>query len=362
MTQLPTPDTLQDAARRFLRRFGVLAAGWTTLLALTVPGGVDHPGLLAAGVSALWIWALASQLVQPPRVWWAGWLIAAVGLELLGPLVATDGSSLAGGASFLVLAGVALSLRRAWVITAVALLGVVAMSRSLIDPAWTVAGSISTVLLFAFGGLALTLLVEAVASAQTERDRLTRALADVEREQAVARERGEAAARLHDSVLQTLTAIGRQDDPQEAGRLAMRASSELRDFLHRAIMNDDDIDLGDQLRRAVTAAADGAAVGVSIVGQHIRSTATIALVDAAAEAVRNAVRHGAPPVRVLLEQDGDATVCWVSDRGAGFEQATVPANRLGVRSSIIGRIEAVGGAAVLDTAHGCEWRLSVPAS
>jgi signal transduction histidine kinase len=314
----------------------------------------------------VWAWALASQAVRDPFVWWGGWFAVAVGLELLGPLARTNGESLAGGVSFLVLAGAALSVRRAWVAATVGVLAVVAVLRPLVNDAWTVAGSLSTVLLFAFGGLALTWLMEVVVRAQDERDRLTAALSEAEREAAVARERTEAAARLHDSVLQTLTAIGRTEDPADSARLARRAGQELRDFLRRAgraraVDGDvDRADLGDALRTAVTTAADGGAVGVSIVGTHHMDAAGEALVDAAAEAVRNAVRHGRPPVRVLLERADDEVVCWVADRGDGFDPDEVAADRLGVRRSIVTRLESIGGSARLTTEHGCEWRLAVP--
>lgn len=361
MTTPPrTTEALQEAALRFLRRFGVVAAAWATLLALTVPGGVERPAVLWTGLGVLWVWALASQAVTNPRAWWAGWFVVAIGLEFLGPLARTGGSSLAGGVSFLVLAGVVLSGRRAWIASVVGILATVALLRPLVNPTWTVGGSISTVLLFVFGGLALTWLVEVVARAQAERDRLTAALNEAEREAAIARERTEAASRLHDSVLQTLTAIGRTEDPTASARLASRAGQELRDFLRRAHHGEDHTDLGDALRTAVTRAADGGTVGVSVVGEHQLDERGTALVDAAAEAVRNAVRHGRPPVRVLLERADGELVCWVADRGDGFDPASVDDDRLGVRRSIIARLEDIGGSARLATDHGCEWRLAVP--
>ena len=190
-----TTEALQEAALRFLRRFGVVAAAWATLLALTVPGGVERPIVLWSGLAVVWTWALASQVVGTPRQWWTGWFVVAIGLELLGPLARTGGSSLAGGVSFLVLAGVALAGHRAWVAATVGVLSAVALLRPLVNPTWTVGGSVSTVLLFVFGGIALTWLVEVVAGAQAERDRLTTALHEAEREAAVARERSEAARR-----------------------------------------------------------------------------------------------------------------------------------------------------------------------
>lgn len=355
-----SPEALQEAARRFLRRFGLVAAAWSVLLGATAPTGADRPGLLVAGLAATVAWALVSQAVADPRAWWAGWAVVAVGLELLGPAAGTGGWSVAGGASFLVLTGAALAGRRRSVVATVVVLSVVALLRPAVGDGWSVAGSVGTVLLFCFGGVALAWLVRALLASQRERDVLVARATAAERESAVARERGEAAARLHDSVLQTLTAIGRADEPDEATRLARRAGAELRDFLRRAGDDDTGGSLGDRLRAAVTAAADGAPVSVSVVGDGPVDRAGEALVDAAAEAVRNAVRHGRPPVRVLLERGADDLAVWVADRGDGFDPDAVPADRLGVRRSVVGRVEAVGGSAALSVEDGCEWVLRVP--
>ena len=354
------PETLQEAAVRFLRRFGVGAAAWTALLAITERDDVDDPTVLWVLVGVVTTWALVSQFVRSPRRWWQGWFVVALGVELTGPAIGTDGTTLAGGICFLVIAGAALGGKRWYVAVTVAILTVFGPLRPVVDGQGLSSASVATVLLFVFGGAAATLLIEAVDRAQRERDRLSRELAAVERQQAVGRERAEAAARLHDSVLQTLTAIGRADDAEQASRLSARAAQELRDFLRRAADGERAADLGDLLRARVTEAADGARVGVSVVGSHTVDPTTTALVDATAEAVRNAVVHGAPPVRVLLERVDDQLVCWVADRGDGFDPDAVPADRLGVRRSIVARTEAVGGSALLDTTDGCEWRLTVP--
>lgn len=360
MTAATTPGTLQEAAVRFLRRFGLAAAAWTALLAVTERNDVDRPEVMWTMVAVVAAWALVSQVVEPPRRWWQGWFVVAVGVELLGPAIGTDGTTLAGGIAFLVIAGAALGGKRWYVAVTVAILTAFGPLRPVVDGEGLSSASVATALLFVFGGAAVTLLVEALARAQEERDRLTRELAEAERQQAVTRERAEAAARLHDSVLQTLTAIGRADDAEEATRMSARAAAELRDFLRRAGDGDGGADLGDLLRERLTAAADGARVGVSVVGRHDVDAPGVTLVDAAAEAVRNAVTHGTPPVRVLLERDDGDLVCWVADRGTGFAVADVPEDRLGVRRSIVARLEGVGGTADLDTSDGCEWRLAVP--
>ena len=357
---VPVPGSgvaLRDAALRFLRRFGLVAAAWSTLLALSVP--VDDPTLLAVGIGVLVAWALLSQLVRPPRLWFAGWFVVAIGVELLGPLAGTAGRSVSGGVSFLVLAASTLTGRRRDVAATASVLAAVAVLRGVVRPGWSVTGSVGTVLLFAFGGIALSWLVRAVVRAGVERDQLVARATAAEREAAVAHERAEAAARLHDSVLQTLTAIGRAGTAEESARLARRAGAELRDFLRRS-REPAGGSLADTLRSAVTRAADGARVGVSVVGDAPLDSAGSALVDAACEAVRNAVAHGAPPVRVLLECDAHGRTVWVSDGGEGFALDDLPVDRLGVRGSILDRLAGVGGSATLHHGDGCEWELRVP--
>ena len=81
----------------------------------------------------------------------------------------------------------------------------------------------------------------------------------------------------------------------------------------------------------------------------------------------NVVAHVGPsaPAWVLLEATPDAIVVTVRDEGPGIppgrlEEAELE-GRLGVASSIRGRMAELGGTASLSTgSHGTEWELSVP--
>ena len=360
---MPTPsvDRLLDEALRFLRRFGLVAAVWSTLLAAAVPGPdqqVDEV-VLWTGIGLLWAWALVSQVVRPPVPWWWGWLLAASGMELLGPLAGTDGWSVVGGTSFIVLAGVALTGRRLWVVATVGWLSAIAVARGTVAEGWNVGGGIGTLLIFAFGGLALTWLVHLIREALEERDRLQQALVEAETATARAAERAENAARLHDTVLQHLTAVSRAHDLDDARRHAGRAQNQLRRFLRspEASLTS----LRTALEVAATEAADGVELSVGVVGDAPVGDRERLLLDAAAEAVRNAARHAGPPIRVFAEAGADGTVVWVSDRGPGFDPATVPEDRLGVEESIRGRLDRADGIAALRTgADGTEWELRLP--
>jgi signal transduction histidine kinase len=86
-----------------------------------------------------------------------------------------------------------------------------------------------------------------------------------------------------------------------------------------------------------------------------------ALVQAAREAMLNAARHGAGAVSVYLEVTDGAAEVFVKDRGPGFDPEAVPADRLGVRESIVGRMDRHGGTATINSSQdGTEVRLRLP--
>ena len=65
------------------------------------------------------------------------------------------------------------------------------------------------------------------------------------------------------------------------------------------------------------------------------------------EAMLNAVRHGSPPVSAYVEIGPTSVEAFVRDHGSGFDPDAVPADRLGVRESILGRMSRHGGRAQL---------------
>jgi signal transduction histidine kinase len=78
-----------------------------------------------------------------------------------------------------------------------------------------------------------------------------------------------------------------------------------------------------------------------------------AMVQAAREAMVNAAKYSeAPVISVYAEVEGDELEIFVRDRGKGFDLDGVPADRMGVRGSIIGRMERHGGVARVRSAPG----------
>lgn len=178
-------------------------------------------------------------------------------------------------------------------------------------------------------------------------------------------ERAEVAAHVHDSVLHTLTLIQRHvNDPREIARLARAQERELRAWLYRTVQAPDTM-----FQRAIEGAlaevedAHGVAIDVVVVGdapvdEHVR-----ALLGATREAAINAAKHGGgAPVSVYAEVEHDAIEVFVRDRGPGFALADVPADRMGVRGSIVGRMERHGGRAMVTSVvgEGTEVALRLP--
>ena len=187
--------------------------------------------------------------------------------------------------------------------------------------------------------------------------RLVRNLTEERAERVRSQERAEMAAHLHDSVLQTLALVQRRaEDPREVAGLARRQERELRAWLSGRSEP--------QAGRSVSSALEGVAAeveethGVAIdvvsVGDGPVDDGALTVIAAAREALVNAARfageHG--PVSVYAEVDDERLHVFVRDRGPGFDPAAVPADRRGVRESIIGRMQRRGGQATVHAAPG----------
>jgi signal transduction histidine kinase len=170
-------------------------------------------------------------------------------------------------------------------------------------------------------------------------------------------ERAEVAAHLHDSVLQTLALIQRRsDEPEQVGRLARRQERELREWLADDRPSRPDERLADALRAAAAEIEDahGAPIEAIVVGDAELDERFRGLVAASREALTNAVKFASEggPVRLYAEiEDGQARV-FIDDRGPGFDPKKIPADRRGVRESIIGRMERFGGTAEIRSEPG----------
>ena len=161
-------------------------------------------------------------------------------------------------------------------------------------------------------------------------------------------ERAEVAARVHDSVLQTLALVQRHaDEPRRvavarppagarAARLALRrpAARRRRRHARRGALG-----RGRARSRSCTASASSSRARATA-----PSTSVGAVVLAAREAMANAAKFsGAEEISVYAEVARRRVAVFVRDRGAGFDRAAVPADRRGLAESIEGRMERAGG-------------------
>jgi signal transduction histidine kinase len=186
--------------------------------------------------------------------------------------------------------------------------------------------------------------------------RLVRGLTEERAERIRSQERAEVAAHLHDSVLQTLALMQRRvDDPREVAALARRQERELRAWLNgrRALGDADTVASCLEAAAAEVEEAHGIAVDVVAVGDAPLDKRGEALIGAAREALVNAAKFaGGEPVALYAEVAPEHIEVFVRDRGPGFDPDRVPADRRGVRESIVGRMERHGGRAVVHTAPG----------
>jgi signal transduction histidine kinase len=188
--------------------------------------------------------------------------------------------------------------------------------------------------------------------------RLVRGLTAERAERIRSQERAEVAAHLHDSVLQTLALVQKQaDDPRAVATLARRQERELRTWLSGAPEARPDERLADALRAAAAEIeeAHGTPIEVVTVGDRDLDDRGRALVAAAREALANAVRHAGTdaPIAVYAEvAAGGRAEVFVRDRGRGFDPASVPEDRRGVRESIVGRMARHGGRATVQSTPG----------
>jgi signal transduction histidine kinase/phage shock protein PspC (stress-responsive transcriptional regulator) len=169
-------------------------------------------------------------------------------------------------------------------------------------------------------------------------------------------ERAEVAAHLHDSVLQTLSLIQRHsDDPQTMLNLARRQERELRNWLDPNRVSRQGGSVRGRLDEIATSVEElhGVQVEVVVVGDCMVDARVEALLGATREAVVNGAKHsGAERIDLYTEIVDGGTEVFVRDTGKGFDPDAIHGDRQGIRHSIIGRMERVGGSATITSSPG----------
>ena len=212
---------------------------------------------------------------------------------------------------------------------------------------------------------ALAVIVGAALLAGPYLVRMTQDLSEERLMRIRAQERAELAAHVHDSVLHTLTLIQRNaENTAEVRRLARAQERDLRTWLYKTPASGSAADpvekapdtLADAVRRSAAEVEDkhGVPIEVVVVGDCPLDEQLSAQIQAAREAMVNAAKYGGEggAVQAFAEVEGKTVFVSVRDRGPGFDLDAVPADRMGVRESIIGRMQRHGGTARLRTVPG----------
>jgi signal transduction histidine kinase len=303
-------------------------AGILLYLALIVytHGRVGIGAPLVAAAAALLLLALGLSV------------IAVVGVSLIVAGLATilvRGGSIRPGGTLPILGIVLL------VVGAVIFLGRGGVSFSLVAP-----GSLIGALVLVVGPWIWQLVAE-----RTERIRLE--------------ERAEVAARIHDSVLQTLALVQRHaSDPTRVSAVARRQERELRRWLYGGGFGSAET-LSDALAEAATDVEElhGVRVELASAGDVPLDESVAQVVLAAREAMTNAAKFSGADEISVYEETTDVTVSvFVRDRGVGFERSAVPADRRGLSESIEARMQRAGGTAAVTAVpgEGVEVELTLP--
>ena len=199
--------------------------------------------------------------------------------------------------------------------------------------------------------------------------RIARDLALERQAKARLEEREELAARVHDSVLQTLALIQRRaDNPQKVIQLARMQERELRSWLFEGrSLEEADAELtvaaGVRQIQQDVESRYGVPVEAVTVGDCDLDDNLSALLAAAREATVNAAKwSGASVISLFAEVEPGEVSIVVRDRGKGFDPEAVPDDRHGLADSIRGRMGRNGGEVGLRTTpgEGTEVQLSLP--
>jgi signal transduction histidine kinase len=180
-----------------------------------------------------------------------------------------------------------------------------------------------------------------------------------------AQERAEVAARIHDSVLQTLALVQRHaGDARRVAALARRQERELRRWLYGSGVAEA-ASLVDALADAAAEVEEvhGVPIELAHAGDVALDDAVTQLVLAAREAMTNAAKFsGADEINVYAERGPEDVAVFVRDGGAGFERASIAPDRRGITESIEGRMRRAGGTAsiVSSAGQGTEVELRLP--
>ena len=190
------------------------------------------------------------------------------------------------------------------------------------------------------------------------------------RQHALEAERVQVDSIVHDSVLTTLLAAARAETPETralASTMASNAIGHLRQAGRATPVDGAGVQVV-ELARRITEAADELSVPFDVItrvgdGRSLPPVAADAVYAAAVQAMVNSVQHaGDDDVSrwlVVRTYPSLSVEVEVGDAGRGFDPGTLTGGRLGLRVSMVERVESAGGYTVVESMPGVGTTITV---
>ncbi len=230
-----------------------------------------------------------------------------------------------------------------------------------------------------FGRNATTILLVSAAAAvgmaasraRTVHDELVSAIALA----AQSAERERLSREVHDGVLQVLALMAKRGreiggDAAELAILAAEQERRLRALIADAPDTASSLEPAERDLAAALRTTVGSRASISAPAAPVTVDTAVAdeLLAAVENILDNVAHHAGPGAEafILLEDLGDEVIVSVRDDGGGIPDGRLAAaeaeGRMGISRSVIGRVEALGGTARLESAPGAgtEWELTAP--
>jgi len=183
---------------------------------------------------------------------------------------------------------------------------------------------------------------------------------DLARADAILRERDRVDALVHDSVLTTLLVAAKAEDQSAETQAQQLAETAIQKLITAdALLNTDESisvsSLFSALEVAIQRQSEIVSVEIESSTDHrVPGEVADAVTESTLQALANALNHAGATatVQVFLKGTSKGFKIVVKDNGRGFRPSRVPKNRLGLKLSIVGRVQAVGGKVFIDSKIG----------
>jgi signal transduction histidine kinase len=331
----------------FWLSFGPVAISHLLIIYLVWFRGNGKFGFAALSIStifALLTWAYqldgsALQVGEKPWMWW-GIGIAAI--------------SAVGGFGIVISSSIVVAIPLMWFMLEISNIG------HPVDLWLALEGSLFSFLFSAVLAVLVVTLRYESAKVDEANQKSSEAAIELAKNDAIHRERDRVDALVHDSVLTTLLVAANASDSaaqHDARELALAAIRKL-ETAQDSSSDEHAITINSLFSAlSISISRQDENVSISSEGQsdlQVPGDVAEALTEATLQAVANALQHAGAEskVEVFLKGLSNGVKIVVKDNGKGFRASRIPRNRLGLKLSIIGRIQSVGGKAFIDSKLG----------